>query len=132
MKYSKWIGLAAAIIVVLVCYTPWIYVPSVQLQIGGMSANGKQDFGKPGIINIGCSVAAAIFFMLPQVWAKRANIFFCGFNIAWAARNYILLSRCYGGDCPVKKTGLYILLAASAIMLLMAFIPDTAVKEERL
>jgi len=131
LKHSKWIGLLSVMIVVVVCCMPWIEVPSAHLQIGGMFANGKQNFGKPGLMNIICSAGAAIWFMLPQVWAKRTNIFFCGFNIAWAIRNYILLSRCYGGDCPVKLMGLYLLVFASAIMLLMAFIPDTAIKEDK-
>ncbi|MFT3936015.1 MAG: hypothetical protein QM726_20460 [Chitinophagaceae bacterium] len=130
MKYSAWIGLVASVVVIIVCYLPWVYVPSVQLEIGGMSSSGPQNFGKPGLINLFCTAGAIIFFLLPQVWAKRTNIFFCGFNIAWAIRNYILLSRCYGGDCPVKKSSLYILLIASAIMLVMSFLPDVKIKEE--
>ena len=130
MKYSKWIGVLAVITVMVVCYMPWVYIQSVQLEIAGMFASGKQNFGKPGLMNIFCSAVAGLLFLLPQIWAKRTNIFFCGFNIAWAIRNYLLLSRCYGGECPVKKAALYILVAASAIMLLMSFIPDTAIKEE--
>jgi hypothetical protein len=131
MKYSKWIGLFSVIIVVIACYLPWVYVPSAQLQIAGMFASGKQNFGKPGLMNIICSVGAAIFFLLPQIGAKRTNIFFCGFNIAWAIRNFILLSRCYMGDCPVKQTGLYLLMIASSVMLLMSFFPDTQIKENK-
>lgn len=131
MKYSKWIGLLSVTTVVVACYLPWVYVPSAQLQIGGMHASGAQNFGRPGLVNMVCSVGAAILFMLPQIWAKRTNIFFCGFNIAWAIRNYLLLSRCYLGDCPIRKAGLYLLLIASAIMLLMAFMPDVEIKEEK-
>ncbi len=131
MKYSKWIGFAAAITVLLVCYLPWVYVPSVQLEIAGMFASGKHNFGKPGLMNMVCTTGAAILFLLPRVWAKRTNIFFCGFNVAWAVRNYIMLSRCYGGDCPEKKIGLYLLVAAAALMLLMSFLPDIAIKEEK-
>ena len=131
MKYSKWIGLLSVITVIIVCYTPWIYVQSVQLLIRGMFSNGKHNFGKPGLMNIICSVGAGILFLLPQIWAKRTNIFFCGLNIAWSIRNYILLSRCYSGECPVKKIGLYLLLIASGIMLLMSLMPDTAINEDR-
>ena len=131
MKYSKWIGLVSVIIVIIACYMPWVYVSSKQLEIGGTYATGPQNFGKPGLINIVCCAGAAVFFMLPQVWAKMANIFFCGFNIAWAIRNLILLGTCYMGECPVKKTGLYILIIASAAMLLMSFMPDTEIKEEK-
>ena len=130
MKYSKWIGCIAVLVVLVVCYMPWIYVPAVHLEIGGMVSNGKHNFGKPGLMNMICSVGAAALFLIPRIWAKRTNIFFCGFNIAWAVRNYIMLSRCYGGDCPEKKIGLYLLVAAAAIMLLMSLMPDVSVADE--
>lgn len=129
MKYSKWIGLLSAAVIIVTCFTAWIYVPSVQLKVGGVFASGKQNFGKPGLVNIFCSLGAIVWFLLSRIWAKRTNIFFCGFNMAWTIRNYILLTRCYGGDCPEKEVGLYVLLAASALMLLMAFVPDISVKE---
>jgi hypothetical protein len=131
MKYSKWIGLLSVITVIIVCYTPWVYITSAQLEIGGMFANGKHNFGKPGLMNIFCSAGAAILFLLPQIWAKRTNIFFCGFNIAWAIRNYILLSRCYGGECPVKKAGFYLLLVAAAVMLAMSLMPDVTITGDK-
>lgn len=130
MKYSKWVGLLAALAVIAVCYMPWVYVPQVQLEIGGMHASGPQNFGRPGLLNCLLGVIAIILFLLPFIWAKRTNIFIVAFNIAWAVRNYILLSRCYGGECPVKKTGLYLLLAASLLMMVAAFVPDIAIKEK--
>jgi hypothetical protein len=130
MKYSKWIGLLAVIIVIIACYMPWVYIPSAKLEIGGMFSSAKQNFGKPGLMNIICCTVSAVFFLLPKIWAKRTNIFFCGFNIAWAIRNFILLSRCYMGDCPVRQTGLYILLIASSLAMLMSFFPDTEIKEK--
>ena len=81
-------------------------------------------------MNMICSVGAAVLFLMPRIWAKRTNIFFCGFNIAWAVRNYIMLSRCYGGDCPEKKIGIYLLVAAAAIMLLMSLMPDVSIADE--
>jgi hypothetical protein len=131
MKYSKWIGLLAAVTVFVVCYKAWIYVPSAKLEIGGMFATGKQNFGRPGLVNMIMTGGSFLMFLLPYIWAKRSNIFLCAFNIAWACRNYILLSKCYGGDCPVIKPGLYLLLLASAIMLAMSFIPDVKVAEEK-
>lgn len=130
MKYTNWIGLLSAIVVVIICYVPWIYVPSANLEIAGMYASSKQNFGRPGLVNIIMSVGAAIMFIIPFIWAKRTNIFLCGFNIAWTIRNYILLSRCYGGDCPEKKAGLYILMIASVLMLLATFFADVKMKEK--
>ncbi|MEP6750055.1 MAG: hypothetical protein ABJB86_20115 [Bacteroidota bacterium] len=131
MKYSTWIGLLSVIIVIAVCFMPWVYVSSAKLYIGGMFASGIQNYGKPGIIHIFCCAGTALFFILPQIWAKRTNIFFCGFNMAWAIRNYILLARCYMGDCPVKQPALYVLLCASGMMLLMSLLPDVEIKEKK-
>jgi hypothetical protein len=131
MRYANWIGLLAAATLVSACYQPWIEVPSVHLQIGGMAASGKHNFGQPGLLHLVFAVPAAVLFMLPFVWAKRTNLIACGLNIAWALRNYILLSKCYGGDCPVLKTGLYLVLAASVMMLIAALFPDIKMKEDK-
>ncbi|HEY4148963.1 MAG TPA: hypothetical protein VGM41_08540 [Chitinophagaceae bacterium] len=130
MKYSKWLGLLAAAVIIAICYTPWVYIPSVKLEIGGMYATGPQNFGRPGLMNCILSVGAAIMFLLPFVWAKRTNLFIVACNIAWSARNYLLLSRCYAGDCPELKTGLYVLLAASLLMTVAAFMPDVKVVDK--
>lgn len=130
MKYSKWIGLAAVLVVIITCYRVWVFVPAAQLSIGGMFASGPQNFGKPGLMNIFFSFIAAIMFVLPAVWAKRLNFLFCGLNIAWAIRNYLLLSRCYGGECPQLTNALYILLAASGVMVVMCFLADVKVSQE--
>jgi hypothetical protein len=131
MKYSAWVGLLAAIAVIVACYLPWVYVAPVRLEIGGMYATGPQNFGRPGLMNCILAVAAVVLFLLPFIWAKRTNIFVTALNTAWAARNYILLSRCYSGECPIKKAGLYLLLAASLLMLIASFVPDIRIKEEK-
>jgi hypothetical protein len=130
MKYSKWIGVLAAIVVIASCYMVWIKVPSANLEIAGMFANGKHNLGKPGLMNMVVTIVAAVLFLLPFIWAKRTNVFICALNIAWAVRNYVLLGKCYAGDCPVKESGLYILVAASLVMLLMSLLPDVELKEE--
>ena len=130
MKYSKWLGLLAAVIIIVCCYLPWISVPAAHLEIAGMWASAPHNFGKPGLVNLVCSVVAALFFLVPLVWAKRTNIFIVGLNLAWALRNFILLGKCYNGDCPEKKIALYILVGASVLMLLMSLFPDVEVSEK--
>ncbi|TAH01109.1 MAG: hypothetical protein EAZ16_12305 [Sphingobacteriales bacterium] len=132
MKYSNWIGLAAAIIIIVCCYLSWLYVPTVHLTIGGMSATGKHNFGRPGLLPLFLSVVAAINFLLPFIWAKRTNIFITGFIVAWAVRNYLLMSRCDNGDCPQLLPAFYIMLVASFLTLAMSFVPDIKVKQKPL
>jgi hypothetical protein len=50
--------------------------------------------------------------------------------MAWAIRNYFIISACRGGDCPEKYTSIYLLLLASFLMLLSALFPDIKLPEQ--
>jgi hypothetical protein len=39
--------------------------------------------------------------------------------VAWAIRNYIVISACNGGVCPEKHTGLYTILIGSILLLIL-------------
>ena len=91
--------------------------------------SGGTNLGKPGKLTIIFCVTTAIFFIIPRVWAKRANLVFCALTVAWAVRNFLLYARCEMGTCPVRKYGIYIMLAGSLLMFLAALFPDTSVKE---
>ena len=102
---------------------PWVIVPSRNIVISGVSAEGT-NFGKPGYLNIILSIFFIVFTLIPRLWAKRANLVVVALNIAWAIRNYLLLSACRGGDCPEKQAGLYLLIFSSLFILVSGLFPD--------
>ena len=123
MRYMKWIGLAAAALLILSCFTPWVFIESKNITVSGVESTGT-NFGKPGYIHF---VLVAVFLFcsfVPKVWAKRLNLLVTGLNVGWAIRNYFLISACMGGECPVKNTGLYGVMLASLILLIAAMFPD--------
>ncbi len=123
MKYSNWIGIAAFVMLVVVSYQPWVYIESKEITVTGLRAAGT-NFGKPALMSLTLGVIAFILFLLPYTGAKRANLFFCALNLAWAVRNYVVLSTCREGDCPDKRPGLYLMLAASILMLAASLFPQ--------
>ena len=127
MKYSNQIGALAALLTIVSCFLTWITLPDLGITVTGFRSEGT-NFGKPGLMNTIMSMIAFVMFLFPRVWAKRGNLFFTGFNLAWAVRNYILVTSCHGGECPLKSTGIYLLLITSGIQLLMAVFPDVKVK----
>ncbi len=129
MKYSKWIGLAGVVLLIISCLLPWVVIESRNITATGLHTEGT-SFGKPALMNLVMAFFASIFFIVPKVGAKRANLFFCAFNVAWAVRNYIIVSGCFAGECPVKKAGLYLLIISSIIMMIAAVFPDLKLKEE--
>lgn len=128
MRYLKWIGLAAALLLIVSCFTPWVIIASKQITVSGVESAGT-NFGKPGYINL---VMAALFIpltLIPRVWAKRLNLAVVAVNLAWTARNYFVLGTCSGGECPDRQTGLYLLVLATLLMLVSALFPDMEVKQ---
>lgn len=123
MKYANRIGAVAAILMIATAFMPWLFIESKQITVTGLHTEGT-GFGKPAYMNIFFSAIALVLFLMPTVWAKRFNFFFCGANLAWAARNYLILTVCFAGECPVRKYGLFLSLIAGAIMLVMALFPE--------
>ncbi len=128
MKYAQLIGIIAAAAIIGICYLPWSYIASQQITITGLSAAGT-DFGRPGMMNIYLCSACILLFIIPKIWAKRTNIFIAGINMAWSFRNFLVLSTCLAGECPEKLYGLWLLQAASAVVLLATFFPKIKLPE---
>src|SRR5690349_13464301 len=118
MKYSQLLGVLACIAQVLVCFMPWSFVAEQNILITGMNS-AVRDYGKPGLINIFFSSIIVLFFVIPKIWAKRANVIIAAINVAWSFRNYLLMSTCHGGECPEKRAGIYLLMALSIFILIM-------------
>ena len=126
----KWIGFAASIVLAISCFFPWVFIESKNIIVSGIDSNGT-SFGKPGYFHF-LLIAFFLFFnFTPRVWAKRSNLLVTALNLAWAVRNYFIISGCFMGDCPVKKTAIYFLIPASVFMLLAALFPDIKLSQNK-
>jgi hypothetical protein len=130
MKYSQWMGIAAALLLVAACFMPWAYFPDLQKDFTGFFSE-KNIYGRPGKVLIFFSAIEILFFAIPRVWAKRANIFVSALAIAFSVKSYILYTSCYGGLCPEKRVGIFLVLAAALIGLVAALLPDLPLKMEK-
>ncbi len=129
MKYSNIIGIAAAALLVYACTLTWISVPAHNIRISGFHSEGNTQFGRPGMLHVYFSAFAVILFLIPRLWAKRVNVFFCAINMAWALANFYRIGViCRSGDCPEKEAGLYLTLAASVLMFIMSVLPKLEIK----
>ena len=123
MRWMKWTGIAAALLLIISCFSTWVIITSKNIVISGVDATGT-NFGKPGYFNLLMTFFFIVFTLIPRIWAKRVNLLVTAMNSAWAIRNYFIISACQGGDCPEKHTGLYLLLVASLLMLVSSLFPD--------
>lgn len=123
MNKSQWIALVAGFTLVIACFMPWIIIKNPELTLSGVDTEGTR-FGKPGYIHFFLTAIIIIFTFVPKLWAKRTNIFLAALNLAWAIKNFIVLGGCEAGECPVKQTGLYLVLFASLVLLITAMLPN--------
>lgn len=130
MKYSKWIGVAAAVALIIVCFLPWTYHADVEKNFTGFFSQ-NDAYGKPGKFLIIFSVTAALLFIVPRIWAKRTNFFVTGIMVAYAIKTYILYSSCYNAYCPDKKIGIYLVVALSVLQFVMSLFPDMKIEKKQ-
>ncbi len=127
MKYSNLIGIIAAITLIIACFIPWTYYPDIHKNFTGFFSEGN-NYGKPGKVILFFSIISIAFFIIPKVWAKRANIFVAGIIIAYCIKCFILFTSCYSGICPEKKAGIFLILICSILILATAVSPDLKLK----
>ena len=130
MRYMKWIGLFAVILLIVSCFLPWVVIPSKSIIVSGVGSTGT-NFGKPGYTHFVLSFFFIVFHFVPRLWAKRCNLLVVALNIAWAIRNFFIITMCREGECPEKQIGLWLVLLASALVLIAALFPDIKLKEEK-
>jgi hypothetical protein len=130
MKYSQWIGIAAALLLVAASYMPWAYFPDLGKEFTGFFSEHNR-YGRPGKALTFLSVVMVILFLLPKVWAKRTNIVVAAITIAYAVRCYILFTGCYQGMCPEKRLGIFLVVAAAVITMATTLVPDLPVKQDK-
>lgn len=122
-KYSKWIGLLAAVAMIGVCFMPWTYHADVQKTFTGFFSE-QGMYGKPGKFFIFLSILSLALILTPRVWAKRIHLFVAGLMLAYAIKTYILFTSCYNAYCPEKLTGIYLVLALPIVLFIAALFPD--------
>jgi hypothetical protein len=108
-----------------------VTIESKRIVVSGVEASGTA-FGKPGYFHLLFGLIFIVLTIINKVWSSRLNIFINAFNIAWAVRNFLVISMCHGGECPEKHLALYIVLIASFGMLLASFLskPDQPISQE--
>src|SRR6478672_3300658 len=114
MRYSNWIGVAAAVILIAVCFMPWTYHADIQKTFTGFFSE-QGMYGKPGKFFIFFSALCITLLLIPKIWAKRVHLFASALMVAYAIKTYILYTSCYNAYCPEKKAGIYLVLVLSIV-----------------
>ncbi|RYF84072.1 MAG: hypothetical protein EON98_09730 [Chitinophagaceae bacterium] len=123
MRLKLILSLLAVALLVLACFLPWMTIESKAITITGLDTTGT-DYGKPAYFHFLWSGIYLLFVLINKVWSKRTAVVVAAFNIAWAARNFLLVPVCQMGECPVRKIGLYLVLVSSLAMFITPLLSE--------
>ncbi|MET0463888.1 MAG: hypothetical protein ABW007_12075 [Chitinophagaceae bacterium] len=129
MRWIKWVGLIAGLLLIASCFMLWASLPARNITISGVNAEGT-SFGKPGYFHLLLASVFLVLHFIPRIWAKRTNLVVAALNIAWAVRNYFIITVCRQGECPEKHTGIYLVLIASVFVLIAVLFPDMKLPQQ--
>ena len=119
MQSIRWLSILTAAIIITACFFTWVSVEPKNFFVGGFVSSDNSRFGQPGILHTAFCSIIILLLLLNRVWSIRTSFFVAAFNVAWAVRNYVVISACSGGVCPEKHTGLYTILIGSVLLLLL-------------
>ena len=121
-KYSKWLALGAFLLLAVACFLPWTFHADIGKEFNGFFSE-KNIYGKPGkfLLSLGAVVLLSAF--IPKLWLTRTSLLVAGLNLAYAVKSFLIFGSCYRGYCPEKKAGLFLMLIASALLMLSAMFP---------
>jgi len=107
--------IVVAAVLIAGCFLPWMTIASKNISITGVETAGT-DYGKPAYFHFIWVGLFLIFFVVNRVWSRRLAMMFTAFNVAWAFRNFFVLPICQMGECPVRRTGLYLVFISSIVL----------------
>ncbi len=90
----------------------------------------QNNYGKPGKLLVFIALVVITLMLLPKIWAKRTNLFVCALAVGYSIKSYILFSSCYNAYCPDKKTGLYLMLITTIVMLIASAFPSLSLENK--
>jgi hypothetical protein len=119
MQSMRWLSLLTAATIITACFFTWVSVEEKHFYIGGFFSSTGNRFGEPGLFHVILCTIYILLVLINKVWSLRTAFFISAFNIAWAVRNFMLISACSGGTCPEKHTGLYAILIGSILLIIL-------------
>jgi hypothetical protein len=130
-KILHWVGVAAAIALIIVCFMPWVYYADINETFTGFYTF-KNNYGKPGKLLLVVGIGGLIFMLMPKVWAKRINLFLSALGVGYAIKTYILYTSCYSAYCPQKLWGIYVMMIATVVLMIASVFPNLRIEEKKI
>ena len=128
-KIAFYAGIAGCLLMVASCFMPWIHINSLDWTFNGLNVrpfpNGN-NYGKGGRFLLLFSGMILIGMLIPQIWAKRLNLFLAAFLLAFSLRTYVIFTGSLFKNEVIVFPGMYLVLLASFLIMFSAVFSKAA------
>jgi predicted PurR-regulated permease PerM len=129
MKWQRLIGLTACIVLIISCFMKWAWYPDIKEYFTGFYSK-KNYYGRPGILLCFFAVTGILFYWLKKAWSDRLNMIFSAIATAYAITSFLRFTSGYDGFVPDKQPGVYVMITAALINLVMSVLLMSLVKTQ--
>lgn len=129
MKWQRWLGIAACIILIISCAMHWTWYPDIKEYFSGFYSRNNY-YGRPGILLCTFAAAGVAFYILKKNWSDRLNMILAAIASAYAITSFLRFASGYDGFVPGKQAGIYLMLISTIIHLVMAVMVSAMVKTQ--
>jgi hypothetical protein len=119
MKWKKWTGIIACAVIIASCFLNWAWYPDIEKYFTGFFSENNY-YGKPGILLCFVAVLGMALHGIQKSWAYRTNLIFSAIGMAYGVTTFLRYSSSYDGYVPEKQFGIYLMLVASAVHLVIS------------
>lgn len=119
MKKQRIAGIIACILIIVSCLMHWAWYPDIKEFFTGFYS--KQNYyGRPGVLLSFFAVTGMLFYLLKKAWSDRLNLIFSALCTAYAITSFLRFSSSYDGFMPEKQTGIYVMLLAAIVHMVIS------------
>jgi hypothetical protein len=126
-KIIQIIAVFACILLVVLCFTPWVHYNSIDTTFTGYHVtkfNTGVYYGRAGIIITILTSISLACTLLPFIFFKRMNMFVCALLFAYTIRTYVLFTGSLFDGEVVKYLSIYLIMVVSFIILVCSVFPN--------
>jgi len=121
MNWKHWMGLVACAALIGASFMPWTFYPDIQKYFTGFFTE-KNYYGRPGIFLSFFAGVGILIYLTRKVWLTRINLIAVVLNMGYAIKSFLLFVSSYDGYVPQRQLGIYIMLIAAFVHMVVSMI----------
>lgn len=121
MNWKRIVGLAACLALFASCFMHWAWYPDLQKYFTGFFSE-KNHYGRPGVLFSVVAAWGVVCYLAGKKWMFPFNLVLAAVGMAYALKSYFLFTGAYDGYVPAAQPGIYIMLLASVVHLILAML----------